>query len=136
MNQDISPFQTDSPSVCLSLLQVTMSSCTKLPAKQLKVLQQKKGTLLRNAPDALSWSRGPLQSASLQPKKNTKADTVSCIIANAHKDDDFVFGVELTCLNVPGGGMNERRKFNDTMRVTQWLIEDLEKKVLGDSDVS
>ena len=32
--------------------------------------------------------------------------------------------------------MNERRKFNDTMRVTQWLIDDLEKKVLGDSDVA
>ena len=29
MNQDSSPFQTDSPSVCLSLLQVTTSSCTK-----------------------------------------------------------------------------------------------------------
>ena len=55
---------------------------------------------------------------------------------NAHKDGDFAFGVELTCLNVPGGGMNERRKFNDTMRVTQWLIDNLEKKVLGDSDAA
>ena len=55
---------------------------------------------------------------------------------NVHKDGDFLFRVELTCLNVPGGGMNKRRNFDDTLRVTQWLIDDLEKKVLRDSDAA
>ena len=53
-----------------------------------------------------------------------------------HKYGDFVFGVELTCLNVPGGGMNQRRKFDDAMRVTQWLIDNLEKKVHRISDAA
>ena len=45
-----------------------------------------------------------------------------------------MFAMKLACLNVPGGGLNKRRKFDDMKNVSQCPIDNLEKKVLGDNN--
>ena len=84
---------------------------------------------LTTTSDALKALRSPLNKSSLARKKNTKTDTIASIIATAHQGSLFATDVVL-CDVVFLGVKNEQKKFEDTMKVTQWMIDDSEMKVL------
>ena len=67
-------------------------------------------------------------------KKNKKADPIKIIIANAHEEGLFVNGVLLVDLYIQGVE-NERRKFKDAMKLTQWLLDDAQIDKLKDPNL-
>ena len=88
---------------------------------------------MSNTSDALQALQSPLKKTLLARKKNTKGDTSSSIIATAYQADNFAADVVLCDVVIPGIE-NERKIFEDTMKVMQWLIDDVEMKVLQDAD--
>ena len=131
--EDIDDTSSDSPVV-------VGPSCSISKPKQLQIdllsqspLKEAKTLPLSNTSDDLQAFWILLKKTLFACKNNTKGDTILSIIATAHQTGTFLEDVVFCDVVIPSIE-NEQKKFEDTMKVTQWLIDDVEMKVLQDAD--
>ena len=123
-NNNTNDDSDDSP----QFLQTTQASCTS--SSTYKRSRKRKLTDILGKDHTVLRTEG----GGSATKKNKKAESIAMIIANAHQAKAFVNGVSLVDVVVPGAE-TERRKFEDTMRLTQWLLNDVELEKLTNADM-